>query len=76
MTQTIFDRLCIIDKRYKTMGIDHVRELVETGKKLAELHGNEDLQYKLKTLDELKAAGAYLDFSVATNEEIYQRKPK
>ena len=76
MTQIIFDRLCIIDKRYKKMGINHLRELVETGKKLVDHHGVADLQYKLKTLEEFKAAGAYFDYNVATNEEIYERKPK
>jgi hypothetical protein len=76
MEQVIFERLCIIDIRYKKMGLDHLTELVKTGKALIDHHGIDDLQYKLKTLEEFKAAGAYFDFNVATNEELYERKRK
>ena len=74
--QIIFKRLCIIDKQYKKIGIFKLRELVETGKKLVDHHGIDDLQYKLKTTREFKAAGAYFDYNVASDEENYLKKRK
>ena len=72
MEQLIFDRLCIMNNEYKAMGPDKVSELVEAGRQLIELHGEENLQYKLKTEQEFLAAGIYFEWRLATNEELYE----
>lgn len=72
MDKKYYDRLCVIDDYYKDLSPEKVAELVETGRKLIELHGDEGLHWKLKTEEEFRAAGTYFDYRTVTNEEYYK----
>lgn len=71
MEKIHFNRLVIIDHDYKALGQEKLAELIEEGKALIELHGEDNLQYKLKTEAEMVSVGAYLDWKTATNDENY-----
>lgn len=72
MEKITFERLCIIDDDYSELGPVKLAELIEEGKALIELHGEDNLQYKLKTEAEMVSVGAFLDWKTATNDENYE----
>jgi hypothetical protein len=53
MEKLTFERLCNIDDNYAELGQEKLAALIEDGKALFELHGEDDLQYKLETEAEM-----------------------
>lgn len=72
MDKKYYDRLCRIDDFYKGFSSEEVAELVEKGRKLIEIHGDEGLHWKLKTEEEFRAAGSYFEYNLVINEEHYE----
>ena len=65
MDRDVFARMTLMDQAYAKMGTEATEALVNRGEKLVQKHGEENLQGKDLSEEELRAVGSFFEYRLA-----------